>query len=143
MTSASSKTSIALAFSLAQRSDVRCIGLTSPRNREFVEKLGYYDEVVLYDDVGSLPDDAPAIFVDMAGNAAVRSAAHHRFGDGLVHSCSVGATHWDQGAGGGDDLIGLEVIVDMRHALTVQPKHKGAHRTDREIDLRNRYLAEK
>ena len=107
VTSASSKTSIALAFSLAGRPDVRCIGLTSARNREFVEKLGYYDEVVLYDDVGSLPNDDPAIFVDMAGNAAVRSAAHHRFGEGLVHSCSVGATHWDQGAGG-EELPGAK-----------------------------------
>ncbi len=55
VTSASSKTAIALASRLAQRPGVRAIGLTSARNREFVEKLGYYDEVVLYDDVAKLP----------------------------------------------------------------------------------------
>jgi hypothetical protein len=33
----------------------------------------------------------------MAGNASVVSRIHHHFGEALVHSSSIGATHWDQG----------------------------------------------
>ena len=50
VTSASSKTSISLASCLAERDDVRSIGLTSERNREFVEDLGVYDRVATYDE---------------------------------------------------------------------------------------------
>lgn len=103
VTSASSKTAIALAFQLSQREDVRAIGLTSVRNRSFVERLGYYDEVALYEDVATLSAGAPAVLVDMAGNAEVKSAVHQRFGSGLVHHCAVGATHWSKG-GGDEDL---------------------------------------
>jgi hypothetical protein len=37
------------------------------------------------------------VFVDMAGNASVVSRIHQHFGDALMYSCSIGATHWDQG----------------------------------------------
>ena len=96
VTSASSKTSISLASCLADRADVHAIGLTSTRNRAFVEGLGLYDEVTTYDDVASL-DPSPATgVVDMAGNAQLRADIHHHFGDSLAFSISVGATHWDQ-----------------------------------------------
>ncbi len=100
--SASSKTAIGAAFVLAQRDDVSLFGLTSPRNAEFVEGLGIYDETVSYDAIGSL-DRGPVTFVDMAGDGAVRHAVHSHFGDELVHSMTVGATHWEElGAGAGD-----------------------------------------
>ncbi len=100
ISSASSKTSIALGHLVSQAGRARSVGLTSPRNLEFVRKLGCYDQVVTYDAVGSLDAAAPAVYVDMAGNAAVRRAVHEHFGDRLRHSCSIGATHWEQG---GDD----------------------------------------
>jgi NADPH:quinone reductase-like Zn-dependent oxidoreductase len=99
VTSASSKTSIALAHCLAQRSGCTSVGITSARNAEFVESLGLYDSVITYDAIADLPD-GPAVLVDMAGNASVRSAVHHHLGDALRHSSQVGATHWD--AGGAD-----------------------------------------
>jgi hypothetical protein len=49
------------------------------------------------------------VLVDMAGNAEVRSAVHHRFGEKLVHSCSIGATHWEKGQGD-QDLPGAKPV---------------------------------
>jgi hypothetical protein len=47
----------------------------------------------------------PSVYVDFAGNAALRSSIHEHFGDALRYSCSVGGTHWDE-LGGGRDLPG-------------------------------------
>ena len=94
ISSASSKTAIALAFLTWRRGRGRVIGLTSARNRAFVEDLGYYDRTLLYEDVGSLAADVPAVFVDHSGNGDVVNAVHRQLGDNLVYSCIVGATHW-------------------------------------------------
>jgi len=96
VTSASSKTSISLASRLAARSDVRAIGLTSERNRAFVEGLGLYDNVATYDEVTDLDSSVRTGLVDMAGNAQVRANIHRHNGASLAFSISVGATHWDQ-----------------------------------------------
>jgi hypothetical protein len=101
MASASSKTALAAAFMLARRDGVELVGLTSPRNTEFVAGLGIYDRTVAYDDIGSL-ERGPATFVDFAGDAAVRQAVHTHYGDDLVHSMAVGVTHWEDFAGGGE-----------------------------------------
>ena len=93
--SASSKTGLALAYLVAQQGDCQVVGLTSPRNEEFVRKLGCYDEVVHYSDVESLDASVPTVFVDMAGNGAVTNALHHQLGDNMKYSCAIGATHWD------------------------------------------------
>ena len=93
VTSASSKTSIALAFQVKQGGRARAIGLTSARNAAFVRSLGCYDEVVLYDQVESLAKQ-PAVLVDMAGDGAVNAAVHRHFGDELKYDCRIGATHW-------------------------------------------------
>ena len=98
LSSASSKTAIGLALPAARSAAaIEVIGLTSPRNAAFVEGLGCYDRVVPYGELAALDADRPAIFVDMAGNGAVQSAVHHHFGANLVHSCSVGLTHWERG----------------------------------------------
>jgi Protein of unknown function (DUF2855) len=103
--SASSKTAIAAAFMLAQRDGVELIGLTSPRNAEFVESLGIYGRTVSYDAIDTL-ERGPATFVDIAGDADVRQAVHAHFGDELVYSMAVGMTHWEEMAGGGGELPG-------------------------------------
>jgi hypothetical protein len=74
---------------------VSVIGLTSPANRAFSEKTGYYDRVVSYDAIAQTPREKPAVFVDMAGSGDVRAAVHQHWGDNLKYSCAVGATHWD------------------------------------------------
>src|SRR5262249_42268056 len=92
--SASAKTSYATAQLLKARG-VRVVGLTSPSNVAFVEKLGFYDKVLPYDAIPQLDASAPSVFVDIAGNASVRAAVHQHFRDNLKYSCAVGATHWD------------------------------------------------
>jgi hypothetical protein len=94
LSSASSKTASGTAFFLAERGGVEVVGLTSPGNVAFVESLGVYGSVVPYGEVSSL-GDGPAVFIDIAGDAAVRAAVHRHYGDGLVHSSAVGGTHWD------------------------------------------------
>lgn len=95
--SASSKTAISLAWLLshAERS-ARVVGVTSPRNRAFVEGLGYYDAVVEYADAKTLPAE-PTAFVDCSGDGAFIDALHGHLGDDLKHHCVVGATHWNAG----------------------------------------------
>ena len=105
VSSASSKTAIGTAFQLEQRKTVDVVGLTSERNVGFVEGLGVYDRVVLYDDVDGL-DQTQSVYVDIAGDASVRSAVHRAFGDRLAYSMMVGATHWDEPAAAPVDLPG-------------------------------------
>ncbi len=98
VTSASSKTSIALAHLLKARARGPVVGLTSARNRDFVRALGCYDEVVLYDELDAIPGLAKqggAVMVDMAGNGEVVEGVHARLQDDLKYSCTVGATHWE------------------------------------------------
>jgi hypothetical protein len=107
--SASSKTAYGTAFCLRQRlgsaGGVKVVGLTSSSNLEFTRALGCYDEVMAYDQIGSLPVDTPSVYVDMSGSAQVRHDIHHHFGDALRYSCSVGGTHWTE-LGGGKGLPG-------------------------------------
>jgi hypothetical protein len=106
ISSASSKTAIAAAFLLAQRQGAELIGLTSPGNLEFVAGLGIYDRCASYEEIGSLQRQ-PTSFVDCAGDGAVRRAVHEHFGDRLLHSMVVGATHWEElGAGRDGELPG-------------------------------------
>ncbi len=99
LSSASSKTSLGLAYLLSSQQRCDAVGLTSAANAPFVESVGYYDRVVIY---GSLADDSAAggptggaVFVDMAGDGAVVAEVHHQLGQRLRYSCQVGATHWE------------------------------------------------
>lgn len=94
ISSASSKTSIGVAFLLKRRGGLTVIGLTSPSNREFVEDLGCYDRVLTYGSEGTLPD-GPAVYVDVAGDRAVNQRVHGRFDNELTYSMVVGGTHWN------------------------------------------------
>jgi hypothetical protein len=105
ISSASSKTAIAAAFLLSQREGVELVGLTSPRSAEFVEDLGIYGRTVTYDAIDSL-EQRPATFVDIAGDPDVRLAVHSHYGDQLVHSMAVGATHWEEFGSGAGPLPG-------------------------------------
>jgi hypothetical protein len=94
LSSASSKTAFGLAHLLhASAQSVQVIGLTSAANADFVRSLGCYHEVVLYDEIESLPRDPAVAFVDMAGNSAVRARLHQHFGEGMKYSGQIGLTH--------------------------------------------------
>jgi hypothetical protein len=105
LSSASSKTASALAFLLARRPGVEVVGLTSARSVDFARDMDVYDQVLAYEDLGSLPLK-DAVYVDMAGDAAVRDAVHSHYGERLAHSAVVGATHHDQMAALPDSLAG-------------------------------------
>ncbi|MBL9010009.1 MAG: DUF2855 family protein [Alphaproteobacteria bacterium] len=100
--SASAKTAYATAGLLKARGGVTVAGLTSPGNIGFVKELGCYGAVVPYDAIETLDAATPSVFVDIAGDAAVRGRVHRHFRDALAYSCAVGATHWEHGGGGGD-----------------------------------------
>jgi hypothetical protein len=96
ITSASSKTSIALAHCLRTNSTMRVIGLTSDANVDFVNSVGEYHDVVTYSEISSLNPSVQTVIVDMAGNPEIVASVHTHFGESLKYSCSIGATHWDQ-----------------------------------------------
>ncbi|MEL6364223.1 MAG: DUF2855 family protein [Pseudomonadota bacterium] len=95
--SASSKTAMTAAFctGLLDGAPQR-VGLTSKGNAAFVRDTGFYDEVVVYDDIPAMETPA-ATYVDMAGSRPITRAVHGRFGDALKWSLHVGMSHWDAG----------------------------------------------
>jgi hypothetical protein len=92
LSSASSRTTSALAYLIDQREGIEVIGLTSPRNVEFTESLEVYDQVVPYEEIDSIERE-PAVYVDVAGDAKVRSAVHEHWQGELKHDAAVGITH--------------------------------------------------
>ena len=108
LSSASSRTTSALAYLLSKRDGVEVVGLTSPGNVEFTESLGVYDRVVPYEKLDSIERD-PAVYVDVAGNSKVRSAVHGHWEDDLRHSAAVGITHKED-LGGSGELAGPKPV---------------------------------
>lgn len=104
LSSASSKTAYGTACQLAQRPGVEVIGLTSAANVGFCESLGCYHRVLTYEQLDQIDAAAPCVYIDFAGNAALRRAIHTRFGN-LKYSSSIGGTHVEQ-LGGAKDLPG-------------------------------------
>ena len=98
VSSASSKTALALAWLVNNNSriDVGLVGLTSPRNVEFVESTGLYDRVVAYPDIDQLDQDTATTYLDFSGSRDLKQAVHNHFGDSLKGSIAVGVTAWDK-----------------------------------------------
>ena len=109
LSSASSKTAYATAAQLARRPEIEVVGLSSPANLDFCRSLGVYSRVLAYDALDRLGADTPCIYVDFAGNGALRKAVHARFTQ-LAYSCSIGGTHVEQLAGG-RDLAGPKPVL--------------------------------
>ncbi len=93
--SASSKTAIGYAQCASAREGLQVVGLTSPRNVAFVESLGWYDRVLPYDAIESLPNDEDAVSIDMAGSGELLARVHRRLGERLRHSMAIGISHHD------------------------------------------------
>ena len=94
--SASSKTSIGVAFglSLGEKSP-SVIGLTSNQNMAFVDGLSYYQQAISYPLLNQDLKDKPSVVIDMAGNTSVKNDLRRTLGDKLIHYINVGLTHWD------------------------------------------------
>jgi Protein of unknown function (DUF2855) len=112
MTSASSKTALALAHVAREKSpQIKRVGLTSSSNLEFVRDTGLYDQVLGYGAISGISMQS-SVSVDFAGNASVLAGIHGQLGDLLAYSCLVGATHVDaRGQGGGAALPGPAPIL--------------------------------
>ncbi|MBT9459332.1 MAG: DUF2855 family protein [Burkholderiaceae bacterium] len=109
LSSASSKTAYGTAFQMAQRSGIEVVGLTSARNIAFCESLGCYSRVLTYEQLDEIAADAPAVYVDFAGNAALRKAVHAHC-TALAYSSSIGGTHVAE-LGSGRDLAGPKPVL--------------------------------
>ncbi len=115
LSSASSKTAYGTAHEMKKRGAdkgsqaVKVIGLTSSSNVAFCESLGCYDQVLTYDELGKIDSATSLVYVDFAGNAALRSAIHAGFPN-LTYSCSIGGTHVDD-LGSGKNLAGVKPVL--------------------------------
>lgn len=109
ISSASSKTAIIAAYLLAKRGDIDIVGLTSAGNREFVQGLNVYDSVFQYDEVAQLTGER-TVYIDISGDAAVRTDIHAHYGDRLAHSSAVGMTHWTEMSQGSGHLAGPKPV---------------------------------
>ena len=80
--------------------------------RSFCKSLGCYDRVLTYDQLAEVAAESPCIYIDFAGNAALRQRIHSRFAQ-LKYSCSIGGTHIDELAakGAGKDLPGVRATL--------------------------------
>ncbi len=95
--SASSKTSIGLAYGLGDDKDTpTVIGLTSQRNLDFVSSIDAYDNVLTYETLEQIDANKPTVIVDMSANAEVLSRLHRHLGDNMRFTSNVGLTHWNE-----------------------------------------------
>lgn len=93
--SASSKTSMGLAYGLATDNDAPAVvGLTSDNNLDFVLSRELYDEAISYSAIEEQLKLRPTVIVDMAGNKAIKERLHTKLGNNISYYISVGLTHW-------------------------------------------------
>ena len=115
--SASSKTSIGLAYALdADRTAPKAIAITSARNLELVKSLELYDESVTYESLTDIGSGLPTVIVDMSGNGEVLGRLHTHLGDNMTRCVNVGLTHWDESHKG-------EGIISERSEFFFAPSH--------------------
>ncbi|MEM6899828.1 MAG: DUF2855 family protein [Pseudomonadota bacterium] len=92
VSSASSKTALAYAHKAATRDGLVLTGLTSARNKGFVESTGFYTNVLGYDELDKIPDTAPAVYTDFLGDPELRGKLETAMGDAMVSTLAIGAT---------------------------------------------------
>jgi len=97
LSSASSKTAMALASMLKENKDSHSInicGITSSSNKEFVLKTGLYDTVYSYDEVKELLHEGTVI-ADFAGNKGLLKEIDDHLTDHLIFISAIGLTDWE------------------------------------------------
>ena len=107
LSSASSKTALATAHGLHRRG-VKTVGVTSPRNVDFVKGTGLYSEVLTYDDVGGYTPSEKTAYVDFVGRPELTNSIHTACGSHLIRSLIIGATDWEDERAPVTDLPGPE-----------------------------------
>ncbi len=51
--------------------------------------------MLTYERLGELDSETPVVYVDLAGNLALRGRVHEHYGMYLKYSCAVGGAHWE------------------------------------------------
>lgn len=93
--SASSKTSLGLAYALSRSEGApSVVGVTSSHNVDFTRSSGLYDLVLTYEAIAEELPTRPTVVVDMAGDSAVALVLRDRLGPDLAFTILVGLTHW-------------------------------------------------
>lgn len=124
MLSASSRT--ALGTAMLVRNAIPTLGLTSARNRAFVERTGLYDTVGVYGDWHLSGAAGRCVVLDFAGNAELERQIRQRIGARLVNYVRIGSTHRGQAAtiAEADDFFfapaAIEQIVAERGAAAFE-----------------------
>lgn len=95
ISSASSKTALALAHCLKQRGQVEAIALTSSGNKAYLEGLGLYARVQTYDEADRLHTRGLTAYVDFLGRPSLTADVHTALHDRLVRSLVIGVTDWE------------------------------------------------
>ena len=72
----------------------KIVGLTSPSNLEFVQSVGYYDEVIEYDKYSSELAKKHTVIVDFAGKTELLEEMGNSLGEHLKHIALIGITDW-------------------------------------------------
>ena len=108
--SVSSKTGFGLAHLLKNDPKVsqKVVGLTSGGNIEFVESLGCCDQIVTYGGEEAIDANLLTAWIDMSGDGPLTNELHYMFGENMVESCIVGATHWESQRRREKDLPGAK-----------------------------------
>jgi hypothetical protein len=104
LTSASSKTALALGFLLSQdKSHGKTVeAMTSQRSKPFVEKTGFYDQITTYDELTTMKPEPKRLVVDFAGNAKINTDIHTTLAYDLAGNIRVGGAHWEDSTPAGD-----------------------------------------
>lgn len=100
ITSASSKTSIGLAFAFAENKQIdgniatTTVGLTSPRNIDLVKNVGLYDSVLSYQELENIDASQATVIADMSANGGMLSRLHGHLKHNMKSCFNVGFTDW-------------------------------------------------
>jgi len=133
--SASSKTSLGLAYGLAAGNDTPVVvGLTSDSNLEFVSSRELYDEAISYSAIDDKLQIRPTVIIDMAGNKSIKENLKSKLGDNINYYISVGLTHWKDAGGvfeGSGEVLNQESFFAPSYILE-KIKNIGAENFDKE-----------
>lgn len=115
--SASSKTSIGLAYALAEDDNApNVVGLTSNRNLNSVKNLAIYDSTATYDQLTDIDASKKTVIVDMSANGEMLGRLHSHLGDNMRFCSNVGLTHWENAQAG-------EGYIKERSEMFFAPSH--------------------
>ncbi len=92
LSSASSKSAIAMSWKLGKLSNCNSVALTSSQNERFVQDTGLYTQVLTYENLDLEHAVEPVAYVDFLGQDELREAVHRELGTRLKQSILFGAT---------------------------------------------------